>query len=478
MSVDRAIAILRSLNAREATDATAEDGAALEALGLVRGVTQEAKGVIETEAGRLGSAAEQLRGLSRTIDASAGPIAELGGPGGRLPTHEAVRTLSAQVGELTRLRSLLDGLVWNDATSRYLQITLNGRRTLVDMAVWRPRVGDLPLEAFQGQMTGLRRRFEETVLRAATVVNTCARALPYTPPDLRTSGVILAKESLDPERTSAAVIRYHRELPWTAAPPADQLLAATLLAAIPEDPAIVVARFHEATRDLLAHDPYPEMQTVLAASLTELSPEDRARALARFSAIRPNVSTRSPVALLGLSRSMHSVEEAATRYRAAQEALIALGVTGGDSLDAAASVLAASPMLIPVLAERVGRLLGELHGVFDPPVVAAAMLSSSPLEPNESNELFKEAVGVVSRMNFFDVTLEIEDLALLMVYNSGPEIARFTLEGIPPAPGPVVEPMLARPSVWYTYHYSWVHRPLALYLRKNPAHIHTVSYFG
>ncbi|OGS46417.1 MAG: hypothetical protein A3K66_04335 [Euryarchaeota archaeon RBG_16_67_27] len=478
VNVGRAIEILRGLNMRAPAVATVEETTALEALGLVRSFTQEAKGSLETEIGRLGSVADQLRGLSRSIDASAGPIAVSSPSAGAPPAHEAVRALTTQVEELTRIRALFDSLVWNDATSRYLQITLDGRRTLVDLAVWRPRVGDLPLETFQRQMADLRQGFERTILRAATVVNFCARALPYLPPDLRTAGVILAKESLDPERTAAAVVRYHQTMPWSAAPPADQLLAATLLAAIPEDPAAVVPRFEASWRDLLAHEPYPEMQAVLAASLTELSPEDRARALARLAAIRPNVSTRSPVALLGLSRSMHTVEEASARYRASQEALMALGVAGGDSLDAAAAILASSPMLVPVLAERVGRLLGELRGVFDPPIVAAAMLSSSPLEPNESHELFKEAVGAVSRMNFFDLTLEIDDLALLMVYGSGPEIARFTLEGIPPAPGPLVEPVLARPSVWYTYHDFWIHRPRALYLRTHPAHIHTIPYFG
>lgn len=473
MNADRTIAILRALHVREPVTATSEEVAVLERMGLLRTATRDARAALETTVAPLPSLAEQARAVARSRHAAAGPLSGFG-PGGGTPLRE----ITSRIEQLTRLRASLDALVWSDAVERYLEITLEGRRTLTDLAVWRPRVGDLPLEAFLEQMAGLRRGLESTIRRADAIVRVAAQELPYMAPDLRTAALILARESQDPLRTATTFVRIHRSADWRGAPPGDSLLAAALLATVPVPEAQVLTTFQQAWMELLAHDPYPEMQPVIAASLAELSPEDRGRALGRLVAIRPNVSTRQPLALLALASSPYTVEEAWARYKTAQEALMDQGIPGGDGLDAAAAILTTSPMLVPVLAERVGRLLVHLRGVFDPPVAPAAMLAWGPLEPNESIELFKEAVGAVSRTSFFDVTLEIEDLALLLVYGSGPEMARFSLSGIPPPPVPLVEPVLLRPAVWYAYHDLWIHRGRMTYLRSHPAHIHTVPYFG
>src|SRR5207247_2062516 len=83
---------------------------------------------------------------------------------------------------------------------------------------------------------------------------------------------------------------------------------------------------------------------------------------------------------------------------------------------AAASRLAAGPMARETMVERFSVAMSHLAGTFDPAFAPAAMIAANPLEPLEAIDVFRDCIAVVTRSSFYDLTLEIEELALILSY--------------------------------------------------------------
>jgi hypothetical protein len=89
---------------------------------------------------------------------------------------------------------------------------------------------------------------------------------------------------------------------------------------------------------------------------------------------------------------------------------------------------------------------------------------------------------VVTRINFFYLTLEIEDLALVMSYGVAPLGLSYLAANL--SPGALPRPPATTATVpqygpsWYAWHTYWVYRPLGRYIATHPVHVHTVAAFG
>src|SRR2546421_560947 len=134
------------------------------------------------------------------------------------------------------------------------------------------------------------------------------------------------------------------------------------------------------------------------------------------------------------------------------------------------------------MADRFAFVASHLTGVFDPPHAPSAMLAASPLEPFEAIDVFRDCISAITRRNFFELTLEIENLALVMCYGVAPLglgylAANLPPGAIPPIPAPLAAVPLYGPS-WYAWHTYWVYRPLGRYIATHPVHVHTIAAFG
>jgi len=176
------------------------------------------------------------------------------------------------------------------------------------------------------------------------------------------------------------------------------------------------------------------------------------------------------------------VDEALARFDAALAGMADRGYKDGLVVEAAASILASAPIEAGAMVDRFAFVASHLAGVFDPPHAPSAMLAASPLEPFEAIDVFRDCISAITRRNFFELTLEIENLALVMCYGVAPLglgylAANLPPGAIPPIPAPLAAVPLYGPS-WYAWHTYWVYRPLGRYIATHPVHVHTIAAFG
>jgi len=111
------------------------------------------------------------------------------------------------------------------------------------------------------------------------------------------------------------------------------------------------------------------------------------------------------------------------------------------------------------------------------------MIAANPLEPLEAIDVFRDCIAVVTRSSFYDLTLEIEELALILSYGVAPLGLGYLAANLPAAPPvqrvePMAPPVSPLATSWYVWHGHYVYRPIGWYIATHPVHVHTVAAFG
>src|SRR5438552_220158 len=133
--------------------------------------------------------------------------------------------------------------------------------------------------------------------------------------------------------------------------------------------------------------------------------------------------------------------------------------------------------------DRCSVAMSRLAGTFAPPFAPAAMIAANPLEPLEAIDVFRDCIAVVTRSSFYDLTLEIEELALILSYGVAPLGLGYLAANLPAAPPvqrvePMAPPVSPLATSWYVWHGHYVYRPIGWYIATHPVHVHTVAAFG
>ncbi len=477
---DRAFAVLEALVQHREAGASAEEVELLGARGLLRIVGVDSVEEMESEVGELAAVADEVRVLARRLDAADAPrrwFARAGAP----PlegTRAALRRARARLSDLTRLKATLDSLAPCGDVGGSVELTLDGRRALSDLAIRRYRLEGVPFEGFLENMAGMRSGMEAIVRRAEMITaDLSAGFSEYAKPELRVPALMLAKQGPDPMRLGASYARFLERVKLAQAGKEDTLAAAALLAAVPADERIVLERYDGLREALRASGQWQPWEAILAASFADLPWDGGAAALERLQALRLRLNVLNPLALVGLARSPLPLDEAGQRFLEIRDAIARMGYRDDEEVPPASAILAGAGGSVSSLADRFAQLCVQIRGIFAPPYVAAAMLAAQPFEPGESMDLLKESAGAVTRVSFFDDTTEIESLALLLLYGQAPIALRLAWGPLPVAP--VLPPQMSTPeSAWYCWHNYWIYRPALRVIRAHPVHIHTVPHFG
>src|SRR6266545_1640380 len=467
MDSGRVREILQALADHREVSVSADERAALVSEGLLGPVDPATRDRWTAAVTGLLPLRDRVRELSRQALATPGPTAP-----------PELQKMISDLEEITRQKTSLDALVWNGPTQEYFRLTLPGKGVLEDLSTWQKRLEGRSFEDFQREMAGYREGLLQTITRADAVYRSLELSeemraddevtfgSPFTTVDLRFASMVLAKRPLDPTLLARFFEFYNTDVNWGSWNKEDRLVGSTVLASLPGDVGPVRANFEQIRFRLESHGILPEDRIFAAASMADLDPNSWDSVFARLDGIRRSRPALNALLVSALARSPYSVEEALGRFDAAMSGMAARGYRDGLHIEAAASILAAS----------------HLAGVFDPPYAPSAMLAVSPLEPMEAIDVFRDCIGAITRRGFFELTLEIEDLALLLSYGVAPLGLAYLAANLPPAAVPqaaaalVAAPLIA-PS-WYVWHTYWVYRPLGRYIATHPVHIHTIAGFG
>jgi len=478
METRRALEILTALTQRGEPAAAPFEVGEMGGAGLVRTVGVAAKDQMEIVARELPAATQRVRDLGRRLAA--------GGTEEREKLRAQLLEEAVRLEHLTQTRAKLDALVWNAPTETFLVPTFAGRRLLTDLAIWRERFGEGALDAFLNRISRLRGGLDATVARAAQMLPSIVDSEPaVSRPEARAPSLILARQGTNNFSLSVAYAMSLQHLRVKDVSRQDRLTIAAMLSGDLE-PTEELVRFDKALEALRDRGLARDAEAIVAASLVDFTPDQVVDQIVRFDAIRRMDESLDSVEASVLARSPHAPKEAYTRYRMALEHLVRARSGEEDRPDAAATILAASSGEIRSAFERFDRHLGQVTGMFDASSVAAAMLTTSPLDPAQALDILKESVGAVTRGNYFDATVEIPGLALLLVHGTGPEVTRFVVDSAISFPGgalpmptdraPAFYPI--RDTSWYLWHDRWLYRPTLRYVRTHPLHVHTVPQFG
>lgn len=487
MDSDRTCAILAAIEGHREIAATKEERSALLGLGLIRSVDSATHDAWTAAVAGLPSLRDRVRDLSRQALATPGPEAP-----------PELRTMIGDLEELSRRKTALDALVWNGPTQEYLYATMPGRAVLEDLKTWQARLTGLDLDAFRAEMDRYRAGLAELVGRAqrvhsnlvldeeSRVPDMIADAAPYTSVDFRFASMILAKRTLDPYLLVRAFQWFNHDTSWGSFSKEDHLVASAILASLPADPAAVRSSFERLRIQLSYHGILPEDRVIVAASLADLHESWWPEVFSRIEAIKRERPPMNSILVAALARSPYPVDEALSRFDATRSGMSGKGFKDGVQMDVAATLLASAQLPREELVDRFTATLAHVQSAFDPPFAPAAMLAASPLEPPQAVDVFRDCIGTVTRMSFFDLTLEIEELALIMSYGVAPLASGYLAAGLPDAPpltplAPAVAaaPVLFGPGLsWYVWHNYFVYRPIGRYIATHPVHIHTVAAFG
>jgi hypothetical protein len=484
MNSRRAAELLEAMASHRAPAMSSEELAALAGAGLVVSYDRGPRDTLVSQAGRLPGVTERVRELSRAVHGwtnGTGAVVPSRSPSG---ARDELRAAINELEGLTRAQALLDSLVWNDATESFCCLTLEGRQGLADLHNWGVRLGDLSFEEFRARLGTYRGSLSgavgraDMILQAMLTMDLMEVNPEFTRADLRLASIALTSQPDDRFRVVNEFAHILSSPIWQGARREDWLVGAVALAALPGDASAAMERFQRTRAGLARHGIVPDEELVVAAAFVDLPVEHIGTAMARLAALRGARPGMGPVVLSGLARSGHTVEDAARRVDEITAGLARLGFADGEQMGAAGSILAASALPVDQAVERFRAVAGRLPGAFYSPLVAGAMLATSPLEPMEAVETLEECIGAVTRANFFDLTMEIESLALILAYVVGPVDLRASVSGVPP-PLLAAPPIHAAPaSVWLVPHNVWVYRPIVRYIASHPAHVHTIAGFA
>jgi hypothetical protein len=427
---------------------------------------------------------DRVRDSSREALATPGPTAP-----------PELRLMIANLEELTREKANLESMIWNGPTQQYLLPTLAGRNLLTDLTTWEKRLEGRSFEDFQKEMGKYRGGLLQITGRAYQVYNgllmdeqtrdewDAASDLLFTNVDFRFAAMVLAKRLLDPGLLVAAFQSFHHDTNWGSLYKNDRLIGSAILASLPGGVESVRMSFERLRIQLEYHGILPEERIFVAASLADLDQSWWDQVLSRLDDLRRRRPALNSLLVSGLARSPYSVDEALGRFDAALSGMATRGYKDGIHIEAAAAILAAAQIPKEGMVDRFAFTMAHVAGAFDPPYAPAAMLAASPLEPAESIDVFRDCIGTITRTNFFDLTLEIEELALILSYGVAPLGLGYLAANLPTgapvaATPPAVPAVPAWGTSWYVWHNYWVYRPIGMYIASHPVHVHTVAAFG
>ena len=399
--------------------------------------------------------------------------------------------------EITRQKASLDALVWNGPTQEYFQATLPGRTLLEDLTTWASRLGGRDLDGFRKEMDAYRAGLGDLVSRARNIHNSLvldeesrvndmiADAAPYTSVDFRFAATILAKRTRDPFLLVRSFQWFNHDTSWGSFSKEDHLVASAILTSLPADFMAVRSAFERLRIQLEYHGIMPEDRIIVAASLADLDESWWPQVFSRIDEVKKQRPPLNSLLVSALARSPYPVDETLSRFDAVQNGMAAKGFKDGMQMQVAATLLAAAQLPREVLVDRFAETLSHVQGSFDPPFAPAAMLAANPLEPHQAVDVFRDCIGAVTRTGFFDLTLEIEELALIMSYGVAPLGAGYLGGNLPAAPPlmptapAAAAPVFLGPGLsWYVWHNYFVYRPIGRYIATHPVHVHTVAAFG
>ena len=485
MQSDRVRAILEGIGSHQELGVSADERDALLALGLVKNVDPATRDRWVADVASLPSLRDRVRDLSRQALATPGPDAP-----------PELRALIGSLEELTREKATLDGLVWNGPTQEYFLVPLVGRTVLEDLKTWHARLGGVIFDAFEQEMGQYRAGLTQLVNRASLIYSGLVMSeqyapeefpdtqpQPFTKVDLRFASMILAKRPVDPVLLIREFEYFHRDTNWGSFGKEDLLVASAILSSLPWDLPTARNNFERIRIQLEYHGILPEDRIIVAASLADLVQEWWDPVIAKIDEIQKARPTLNSLLVAALARSPYPPAEALARFDATLAGMGTKGYKDGIQLQAAAAILASAQIPAEALVDRFAATTSQVAGAFDPPFAPAAMLAASPLEPMESIDVFRDCIGTVTRMNFFELTLEIEELALIMSYGVAPLGlgylgANLPAGAPPPVPAAAVAAVPALGASWFVWHNYWVYRPIGHYIATHPVHIHTVAAFG
>ena len=487
MQSRRVAEILEALKAGKPPAMSHEELTVLTGGNLVRSFDRPTRDRLASEAERLVELTGRVQELSRAVHGwSDGTGVFLGasgayaGPGVR----EELRSAMNDLEELTRARAVVESLVWNDASESFCFLTLEGRRALADLRNWGARAGDLPHDEFRERLRNYRASLGNAIGRADTILRSLygwnlLDAMPdFTRADLRLASIALTARPGDAFQAARDFASVFTSPAWQGTRREDHLVGAVVLAGLPGDAAAAMQVFQQTRYALAQRGILPDDTMVVAAALADLPDPDRANAMTRLVDLRTARPAVSPAILAGLARPAFPLEEALRRLEDTSAGLGRLGYADGEQAWAASAILAASPWPFDTALERFHEIAGRLPGAFYSPLVAGALLSTSLLEPTEAVESLEESIGAVTRANFFDLTVEIESLALILSHVVAPLDFHSALAGVPPPMLAPLPPQVVPVSTWFVPHNLWVYRPVVRYIASHPAHVHTIAGFG
>jgi hypothetical protein len=494
MNASRVRAVLESFRGGVDPGMTSDEQSELMSLGLLRTVDHGSKRSMERAVRELDSIANRTRRMTRSHDsARSRGIHWEGGSDARARKEggtEELRTSLERLEELVRQKTLLDSLVFNSQTNSDLHLTLDGRRTIADLAAWEARFGDLSLAEFLGKMAGLRSHMASRVERASRTVRSFASPEPgLIVPEIRGPALMMAELDRDSERLAELIGRAPSYRGGDSVGDRyDPMLEATLLASSQGGSEAVLSRFKDTQRFLRDRALLSEDDGVKTLELMGLAPSDADSRLERMNWIRTNMVVPNSTDVAWLAGSGYQLDEVRARYDTIMEHLTASQFQEDSSLRSACAIMAGSSYSAEAVTQRFGILAAELTGLIESSKVAAAMLASGPLEPVEAIHAFKEAIGVVSRHSYFDDAKEIENLALLLTRRLSPDVLPVFSrdEGASVIVASTesdedADRRYRRELPWH-YWYYWTHRHYLhrtmYYIRTHPGHMHTVPYFG
>jgi hypothetical protein len=369
-----------------------------------------------------------------------------------------------------------------------------GRTVLEDLTTWQKHLEGRSFEQVQQDLSAYRGSLIETLHRADIIYRGLVMSEqihaddeitfgdPFTTVDLRFASMVLAKRSLDPTLLARSFEFFNMSVNWGSWNKEDRLVGSTVLASLLGNPETVRTNFERLRIQLQSQGILPEDRIFAAASMADLDPSGWDLVFSRIDEIHRRRPPLNAILLSALARSSYSVDDALARFDAALAGMADRGYKDGLHVEAAAAILASAPIERGAMVERFAFTAAHLAGMFDPPHAPAAMIAASALEPFEAIDVFRDCLSAITRGNFFELTLEIENLALVMCYGVAPLGLGYLAANLPGGAIPQTPSLVAAvpaygPS-WYAWHTYWVYRPLGRYIATHPVHVHTIAAFG
>jgi hypothetical protein len=493
MLMNRAYEILESLRLHENVGIAQEEQDELLASHLINVYTESDHEDMKNASREVDSLTQNVRDLSRQLSADTGPIST-----GRLKPRrrgtdalrEKYQFALAKLEEAVGKKTVFDVLVFNSPTRSYISLALVGRKAITDMKAWRSRFGDEELSAFIGRMVSMRSSMESAVNGANVLVDKFMSPRPgMIKPELRGPALIASQAGVDADEFEGVFANTPESdgLEEEDYPEEDELFRTTFLTSETGGEDYLTSKFYDARASIRGTDLESGNMSLKAAAIADLPADKKEVMLERMKWLKTNMTLPDENDTAWLAQSNYPTDLVKKRYDDLNSAVVALGYQENSDLRTACAIMAGSAQPVDVLTSRFETLVNQLKYVFDSTYVAAAMLASNPLEPDEAMHVFKEAVGVISRANYFDDAGEVENLALLLTnrYDANAQPVpifpqRATQMQAQAAPSEE-EQRKKRTTPWYYWYYwhnRYYGRPMYWSYRMHPGHMHTVPHFG